>query len=167
MQSNSNNSINQLTNDSEQSPRKNKKPQGSSLKSPIISAADVFARRRKLQKENAVVADPDFTSITGRIGGSNVSNRKVNQSLTLSKLGKPQMKKLLIAAIDRYEAEKYQTVVNAWSESNTREAKLPLLNFTSADASTLTIEDVPRLLAEYKLLVKACAVFAVDNCGSL
>lgn len=141
----------------EHSPRKIKKNKVVALTAPTVSVAEVFARRKKLRRGNAEIKDPKFASINYNLAEKNSSN-----TLLESKLRSTKMKQLLLTAIDRYEAAQHYSVVQMWSDATAINSEVPLLNFVNADASTLTIKDVPRLLAEYKFLVKACAVLSVD-----
>lgn len=71
-------------------------------------------------------------------------------------------KKLLLEHAKAYSVHNHRAIINSWSAGNSKGNHAQLISFYNRSPENLALADIPRLCAEYKLLVEACASLSYD-----
>lgn len=145
------------------------------------SAVDVMMQRRKYSAPLRAASDPSLWKAD--TPGSTVRKSK-NQKRDSRR---PQACRLaLLRALDRYDSTTHGEAISSWcgvvdadasaaenssqggdgsshTESMAANTSRALLNYVSTPIETLSMVDVPKLLAEYKMLAKICSVLVSEQ----
>ena len=142
-----------------QKPRKGKKSKDGMLPSEASSQTvhDIY---KKISR----------TCEKAKLKERNESNKKNETSFVSGHSDRRRVNQRLINAHRAYSATERQTdIISTWSQPDAasqeyrEEIGMPdraLLNYYSSSPDMLTMSDIPKIMAEYKFLVKACAVLS-------
>ena len=142
------------------------------------SAMDVMMQRRIY---SAPLREVSGASLMKDDRSTNTAHRPKNKGGSLHPVS---CRLALLRALDRYDSDTHGEAISSWcgqagghtTENGSRVGKVvsqseaiaantarPLLNYVSTPSETLSMVDVPKLLAEYKMLAKICSVLVSEQ----